>query len=83
MSYGVQILHGLGHSMTELIKYVAKPICSRKVTCIKKVMSWNGYPRYVRNKVIKCLERTVIHLNNKILPQFFAKYPMLEYNEKH
>ena len=27
--------------------------------------------------------RTIIHLKKKILPQFFAEYPMQVYKEKH
>ena len=51
-------------------------------------MSWAGYPRYIRNKIIKRLEnrkqiRTLIHLNKKILLQVFAEYPMQEYKEKN
>ena len=51
-------------------------------------MSWAGYPRYIRNKIIKRLEnrkqiRTLIHLNKKILLQFFAEYPMQEYKQKN
>ena len=33
-----------------------KPLFHKQVARIKKVMSWNGYPRYVRNKIIKPLE---------------------------
>ena len=39
----------------------AHKICSndnlfqKQVAGIKKVMSWNGYPRYIRNKIIKRL----------------------------
>ena len=29
------------------------------------------------------IQRTMIHLNKKLLPQFFAEYPMQDYKEKH
>ena len=44
MNHGTHKLHGLGHFIIKLIKYVAK-------------MSWNDYPRYTRNKVFKHLEK--------------------------
>ena len=59
-----------------------------EVARIKKIMSWNDYPCYVRNN-FKCLEKkkkmtkTLIHLNKIILLQIFAEYPMQEYNEKN
>ena len=59
-----------------------------EVARIKKIMSWNDYPCYVRNN-IKRLEKkrkitkTLIHLNKKILLQIFSEYPMQEYNEKN
>ena len=60
----------------------------KQVTRIKKVNVLDGYPRYIRNKIIKRLEnrkqiRTLIHLNKKILLQVFAEYPMQEYKEKN
>ena len=38
----------------------------KQVPRIKKVMSWNGYPRYIRNKIIKRLEN---RKNNDTLEQ--------------
>ena len=32
-------------------------------------MSWNGYPHYIRNKIIKCLENRKNTKNNYILEQ--------------
>ena len=32
-------------------------------------MSWNSYPRYIRNKVIKCLENQKNTKNNDTLEQ--------------
>ena len=72
----------------------AHKICSnnnlfqKQVASIKKIMSWNGYPRYIRNKIIKRLENRSNTKNNytleqKILPQFFAEYPNQMYKEKH
>ena len=53
----------------------AHKICSnvnlfqKQVAHIKKVMSWNGYPRYVRNKIIKRLENRKNTKNNDTLEQ--------------
>ena len=53
----------------------AHKICSnvnlfqKQVAGIKKVMSWNGYPRYIRNKIIKCLENRKNTKNNDTLEQ--------------
>ena len=60
----------------------------KQVARIKKVMSSNGYPRYIRNKILKRLENRKNTNNNytleqEILPQFFAEYPMQVYKEKH
>ena len=52
MNHSKQKLHGLYDR--------AHKICSNnnlfQVACIKKVMSWIGYPHYIQNKIIKCLE---------------------------
>ena len=53
----------------------AHNICSnnnlfqKQVARIKKVMSWNGYPRYIRNKIIKRLENRENTKNNYTLEQ--------------
>ena len=53
----------------------AHKICSndnlfqKQVARIKKVMSWNGYPRYIRNKIIKRLENQKNTKNNYTLEQ--------------
>ena len=53
----------------------AYKICSnvnlfqKQVACIKKVMSWNGYPRYVRNNIVKRLENRKNTKNNYTLEQ--------------
>ena len=36
----------------------------KQVARIKKVMSWNGYPRYIRNKIIKRLKNQKNAKNN-------------------
>ena len=41
----------------------------KQVVRIKKVMSWNGYPRYIRNKIIKRLENRKNTKNNYTLEQ--------------
>ena len=51
-------------------------------------MSQNGYANYIQNKIIKRLEnkkntKTIIHLINKKLLQFFEEYLMQEYKEKN
>ena len=51
---GTQKLHGLGHFMTEPIKYVATTIYS--INKQHALTSYNGYPCYIRNKTIKRLE---------------------------
>lgn len=54
-----------------------------------KVISQNSYRRYIRNKIIKRLENwkntknNNIHVNTKILPHIFAKYPLQDYKKKH
>ena len=51
--------------MTELIIYVATSIRSRnKQYALKKFKSWNGYPRYIRNKIIKRLKKRKNTKNN-------------------
>ena len=53
----------------------AHKICSndnlfqKQIAGIKKVMSWNGYPRYIRNKIIKHLENRKNTKNNYTLEQ--------------
>ena len=53
----------------------AHKICSsnnlfqKQVARSKKVMSWNGYPRYIRNKIIKPLENRKNTKNNYTLEQ--------------
>ena len=47
-----------------------------------EVICWNGCPHYIQNKILTRLEnqkkkqRTITHLNTKILFQYFAEYPM-------
>ena len=41
----------------------------KQIAHIKKVMSWNGYPRYVRNKITKLLENWKNTKNNNSLEQ--------------
>ena len=41
----------------------------KQVARIKKVMSWNGYPRYVQNKIIKRLENKKNTKNTDTLEQ--------------
>ena len=41
----------------------------KQVAHIKKVMSWNGYPYYVRNKIIKYLENRELTKSNNTLEQ--------------
>ena len=57
--------HEPWHTETAEIRAVydrAHKICSnnnlfhKQVAHIKKVMSWNGYPRYIRNNIIKRVE---------------------------
>ena len=43
----------------------------KQVASIKKVVSWNGYPRYVRNKIIKRLENQKHIKNNNTLEQSY------------
>ena len=43
-------------------------------------MSWNGYSRYVRNKIIKRFENMK---NAKDTDTFFAEFPMQKYKEKN
>ena len=51
-------------------------------------MSWNGYPCYIRNKIIKGLENRKNDKNTDTLEQeniatkVFAEYPMQEYKDK-
>ena len=53
----------------------AHKICSndnllhKQVERIKKVMSWNGYPCYIRNKIIKRLENRKNTENTDTLEQ--------------
>ena len=54
----------------------AERICSNKqlldgqISKIKSFMSWNGYPRYVRNNIIRKLkERKKIYPNKVLLPR--------------
>ena len=46
-------------------------------------MSWNGYPPYVRNKIMKRLENRKYTKNTDTLEQeniaIFAEYPMQKY----
>ena len=66
------------HTKTAWIRALydrAHKICSnvnllqKQVACIKKVVSWNGYPRYVWNKIIKHLENRKNIKNNDTLEQ--------------
>ena len=66
------------HTKTAWIRvvyYKAHKICSivnqfqKQVARIKKVISWNGYPRYDRNKVIKSPENLKNTKNNDTLEQ--------------
>ena len=66
------------HTKTTWIRALydrAHKICSnvnlfqKRVARIKKVMSWNGYPRYIRNKIIKRLENRKNAKNNDTLEQ--------------
>ena len=51
-------------------------------------MSWNGYPRYVRNKIIKRPENKKNTKNTDTLEQnniatIFCRIPMQKYKDKH
>ena len=50
-------------------------------------MSWNGYPPYVWNKIMKRLENKKNTKNTDTLEQenisIFAEYPMQEYKDKN
>ena len=72
----------------------AHKICSnvnlfqKQVARIEKVISWNGYSRYIQNKIIKRLENRKYTRNNDTLEQeniatIFVENPMQEYKEKH
>ena len=41
----------------------------KQVAYIKKVMSWNGYPYHVRNKIVKCLETQKNTKDNNTIEQ--------------
>ena len=53
----------------------AERICSNKqlldgqISKIKSFMSWNGYPRYVRNNIIRKLKERKIYPNKILLPR--------------
>ena len=44
-------------------------LLQKQVALIKKVISWNGYPRYALNKIIKRLENWISNKNNNTLVQ--------------
>ena len=55
----------------------------KQVACTKKVISWNGYPRNVRNKIIKRLENRTNTKNNDTLEKqnvatIFCRIPYTE-----
>ena len=91
MNHDTQILHGLGHFMTELIKYVTTTICFiNEQHALKKAMSWNGYPGQTRNKLIKRLENRKNTKNTDTFEQeniatTFLKNTIImqKYKEKH
>ena len=42
-------------------------LLQKQIVRIKKVMSWNGYPRYIQNKFIKRIENQKNTKNNDTL----------------
>ena len=66
------------HTKTAWIRALygrAQKICSnnslihKQVACIKKVMPWIGFPHYIQNKIIKCLENRKNTKNTDTLEQ--------------
>ena len=82
MNMGTQKLHWV-HSLYDR----AQKICSNQhlfktqVNYLKTVMSWNGYPHYIRTKIIKLLQtRQKRQQNNdgqdkENLPVIFCRIP--------
>ena len=59
----IRVLYDRAHKICSNVQLFQK-----EVARIKKVMSWNGYPRYIQNK-IKCLENQKNTKNNDTLEQ--------------
>ena len=60
----IRALYARAHKICDNVNLFQK-----QVARIKKVMSWNGYPRYIRNKIIKRLENRKNTKNNDTLEQ--------------
>ena len=60
----VRALYGRAHKICS-----NENLFQKQVARIKKVMSWNGYPRYIRIKIIKRLENRKNAKNNYTLEQ--------------